>query len=459
MRVIESTSARVKPHDDRQIFAASVDLAVQSAHEFAAVWRSSTLLERATAVERFAERLVKEVEPLAELIAREVGKPLQFALGEVRSSGNMLKANVKRCQAATVDEPAGAATLRRRPHGVVAAITPWNNPVYIPLGKIIPALLYGNTVVWKPAPQAQAIAERLVALMRDADWPSQLVNILAGDRRVSEMLMGDARVSAVTLTGSPAAGAAAQQICTRRHIPLQAELGGNNAAIVWPDADLAEAAARIAGGAFEMGGQRCTANRRVIVHQACREEFLKLLVRATADLVWGDPLSMATQVGPLVSHAQCERVSAVVERAILTLGLPIQPHGTAAANALDLNAPWYPPTIIPCEDPAAEIVQEETFGPVLVVQTARDWDQAIQLCNGVRQGLAAAVFTHSRDIADRFLDEAQTGILKVNRATADVAVDVPFCAWKSSGVGLPKHGAFSREFYTRPQTVYADFKE
>jgi alpha-ketoglutaric semialdehyde dehydrogenase len=214
------------------------------------------------------------------------------------------------------------------------------------------------------------------------------------------------------------------------------------------------AAQRVAAGAFEMAGQRCTANRRVIVLESCRAEFLQRLRDERGALCWGDPLRAETRIGPLVNVRHCERVRGIVERAIADCGPALLPQGTALPVVKGFEGAWYPPTIVCCANPSHEIVQEETFGPVLVVQTARDWEHAMRLCNGVRQGLAAAVFTRSREIASRFLDEAEAGILKVNQSTADAAVDVPFGGWKASGLGPPEHGAFDIDFYTRPQTVY-----
>jgi acyl-CoA reductase-like NAD-dependent aldehyde dehydrogenase len=256
----------------------------------------------------------------------------------------------------------------------------------------------------------------------------------------------------VTLTGSSAAGFSAQEICARRRIPLQAELGGNNAAIIWSDADLTVAAQCVAAGAFEMAGQRCTANRRVIVHERCLNEFIDRLLTSAASLNWGDPLDAETHIGPLVSERHRDQVSRSVDRAVAAHGPALLPHG-AVPPAGDCY--WYPPSILRCEDPASEIVQEETFGPVLVVQTARGWQHAIDLCNNVRQGLAAAIFTGSSEIARRFLDEAAAGILKVNQSTADAAVGVPFGGWKASGLGPPEHGVCDEEFFTRSQTVYS----
>jgi acyl-CoA reductase-like NAD-dependent aldehyde dehydrogenase len=290
-------------------------------------------------------------------------------------------------------------------------------------------------------------------MFEEAAMPEGLVVPLEGGRREAVQLMGDERVGAVTLTGSCAAGYSAQEICARRRIPLQAELGGNNAAIVWPDADLTAAAQRVAAGAFEMAGQRCTANRRVIVHEGCRDEFVERLRTQAAALSWGDPLDAETDIGPLVNERHRDRVARQVDRALAACGPALLPHGAVSPAG---EGCWYPPTVLPCEDPALEIVQEETFGPVLVVQTARDWAQAIDLCNRVRQGLAAAIFTRSPEIQRRFLEEANAGILKVNQSTADAAVGVPFGGWKASGLGPPEHGVGDAEFFSRSQTVYGD---
>jgi hypothetical protein len=281
-----------------------------------------------------------------------------------------------------------------------------------------------------------------------------LVGLIEGGAREGEALMRDARVGAVTITGSLAAGGAAQDICAERHIPLQAELGGNNAAIIWPDADLAAAAHAVAAGAFEMAGQRCTANRRVIVHDDCREAFLPLLLEATRALQWGDPAEADTVIGPMVSAAHLERVAALVQRAASDCEAPLLPLGGEPRSVGAHGAKFYPPTIVCCDDPDVEIVPEESFGPVLVVQRARNWKDAISLCNGVRQGLVAAVFTTSEGVASRFLDEAEAGMLKVNQPTSNAMVDAPFGGWKASGLGPPEHGQFDVEFFTRPQTVY-----
>jgi alpha-ketoglutaric semialdehyde dehydrogenase len=412
---------------------------------------------RAELVHRLAQVLAPNIEDFAVLMAKEIGKPVRFGRAEGKQSIAMLERIVCRAEREVRKADKHADYIvRRRPHGVVAVITPWNNPLYIALGKIVPAILYGNTVVWKPAPEARMVSRRLFQCLLNAAWPKELVNLLDGGSREAEALMNERRIGAVTITGSTAAGYTAQEICARRRVPLQAELGGNNAAIVWADADLPEAARMVAAGAFEMAGQRCTANRRVIVAEECLDEFMQLLLKASTSLKWGDPVEGDTDIGPLVNESHRDRVAADVKRAIAEGSELLLPLGDQPPIVAKHAGKFYPPTILYCDDPACEIVQEETFGPVLVVQAAKDWGDAIRLCNGVRQGLAAAAFTASPEIVRNFLEHAQAGILKVNQATAGAAIDAPFGGWKGSGLGPAEHGMFDVEFYTHPQTVYSN---
>lgn len=423
--------------------------AVEASHR----WRVTPLARRLALIDRLHDCLASKGNALARLMAEEIGKPIRFGAVEVTHCLDMLRAiaaHAKSVEAETLAE----WSLRRRPHGIVAIITPWNNPFYIPLGKIVPAVLYGNAVAWKPAPEARACARSLLDSLEEAGWPGALVTPIEGDWREGEALVKHSAVGAVTITGSLAAGQAVQAICADRFVPLQAELGGNNGSIVWPDADLFLAARAIANGAFDMAGQRCTASRRAIVHESCHDEFVRLLIEASTTLKWGDPLSADTDIGPLVSAERRDHVASLVARAIPYCQDVVLPLGeTPRANGNTLGA-FYPPIILRCEEPASEIVQEETFGPVLVVQSATSFERAMALCNGVRQGLSAAIFATSDTIIERFLDEAEAGILKINRSTAGALVDAPFGGWKASGIGPPEHGRFDIEFFTRPQTVY-----
>jgi aldehyde dehydrogenase (NAD+) len=357
---------------------------------------------------------------------------------------------------AETDSPAPSEILvRRRPLGSIAVITPWNNPVYIPVGKLAPAIAYGNTVIWKPAPAGTAVAFEVLSALLEAGCPRGVAHLLCGDDSTARILMTDAHIDAVSLTGSSTAGYHAQLLSSRRRIPLQAELGGNNAAIVWSDANLELAAREVAQGAFVMAGQRCTANRRVVVESGVRDRFLSLLIGEVRSLSWGDPLAPETQVGPLVSQAQALRVVRCLESAGRSgLETLVPQRDLAVVLGLSGIETYVPPTIVVCDDPSHEIVQEETFGPILVVQRASSWEEAMKLCNGVRQGLAAALFSNSPSRQELFLEGARAGILKFNRSTADAEVDIPFGGWKESGIGPAEHGPSDREFFTRVQAVY-----
>jgi acyl-CoA reductase-like NAD-dependent aldehyde dehydrogenase/nicotinamidase-related amidase len=412
---------------------------------------------RAALLEVLAGQLEEQAQELAHAMADEIGKPVYYAEGEVQRTAAMLRTIVQRAMADGDTNHGDTHEVRHRPLGTVAVVTPWNNPLYIPLGKIAPALLYGNTVAWKPSPLSVGISRRIHQLLRATEPRLEsILTLVEGGRDAAEQLMQHPGIHAVTLTGSLETGCSAHEICARRHLPFQAELGGNNAAILWEDADLREAARLVAEGAFGQAGQRCTANRRVIVHAACRDAFLAHLQEETRRLPWGSPLEKSTRIGPLVSAAHGARFRRLLRDAEQEGWPALWPQAPREPDASWRHAgAWHLPVIIPCDNPQAEVVQHESFAPLLVVQTARHWDEAIEFLNGVPQGLAAAVFTQSQDITARFLTEAQAGILKVNQSTADAGLDLPFGGWKSSGLGPPEHGRFDREFYTRAQTVYA----
>ena len=416
-------------------------------------WSAQPLEFRLEILTRLATALERAAPELGRLMASEIGKPIRYGSIEARRAAQMLQAIALHAREPAPDGLPGA-TLHHRPLGVVAIVTPWNNPVYIPLGKIAPALAYGNAVLWKPAPAAQPLADRLASLLAEAGLPPGILGVAAGGRQAAEAAMADPSIDAVSITGSSAAGYSAQEVCARRRIPLQAELGGNNAALVWADAGLELAATELADGAFAQAGQRCTANRRAVVHSSRSADLLDLLRARTAALTWGDPLDPEVTIGPLVDRRARDRVAAAVTDATdIATSIDI-PHGSDAPPNRAPDAAWYSPTIIRCDRADAEIVQEETFGPVLVIQQADDWNEAMDLVSGVPQGLASAIFSSSADLIDRFQREARTGIVKVNRSTADAEVDVPFGGWRASGIGPPEHGRFDRDFYTRPQVVY-----
>ncbi len=450
--------AHAAPHDGRPLFRVPVGdrehaaAAADSAARAWPAWQAMPLAERVGPLLAAADRLESAAEEWARRIVLDTGKPLVEARREVQFAAELIRVVSRTACANDGAEGPAAWRLRRRPHGVVALVTPWNNPLAIPLGKIAPAIAHGNTVVWKPAVPAAGIAVAVHRWLLEAGLPGGVVNGLLGDHSTAEHLLDQPLVRAASLTGSSPAGYAAHAICARRRIPFQGELGGNNAAIVWADADLQAAARELATGGFGSAGQRCTANRRVIVERSVLEAFATELEAATDGLGWGDPFAASTVVGPLISLQACRRVAATVAAAEAA-GAVVRTRRECGPG-LDPHGAYYPPTIVRAAAPTAAIVQEETFGPVVVLQAAADWQQAIGLCNGVRQGLAAALFTRSAALRERFLDEAQAGLLKFDQSTAGAAADAPFGGWKSSGIGPAEHGVADRDFYTRMQTVY-----
>jgi alpha-ketoglutaric semialdehyde dehydrogenase len=420
-------------------------------------WRLKKMGSRCRILAGVASRLEASASKLAQQMAIEIGKPLSHGLEEVCRAAANVHDVTRRALAFNPLKRDTAGLVRHEPHGVIALISPWNNPVAIPIGKIVPALAYGNAVLWKPAPAATQISRVILKLLHNAGVPDGIVQILTGDYETAQKLAADENVDAVTITSSAAAGYAIQEICARRFLPLQMELSGNNAAIVWDDTKLPAAAAQIAWGAFGFAGQRCTANRRVIVSEAVFEIFLREARFAAEKLKWGDPLRKSTDIGPVIHAAKRDEHLALIESA----------KGSGAANRVvflfdDIaRLPWVnkgsyaQAVIVCCDEPGHPLVQEETMSPLLVVQRARNFDAALELCNGVRHGLAAALFSDSNILQGKFLSEARAGILKINSTTAGIDISLPFGGWKMSGYGPPEHGEGDRLFYTRMQTVYS----
>jgi len=420
------------------------------------LWRRRPASSAQSLLEKVADRLEVAAPDLARMMAVEIGKPLSHGLEEVRRAAGNVRDVIRRAANFAWQTREAAGLVRHQPSGVIAIVSPWNNPVAIPAGKIAPALVYGNAVVWKPAPAATRIAKAILRLLLETGVPADAVRLLTGDHTTAQWLAADKRIDAVTFTGSARAGYAIQEICARRFLPLQAELSGNNTAIVWDDADLPQAAARIAWGAFGFAGQRCTANRRAIVPKNSVEKFLRGLKTAAEKLAWGDAEKKSTEIGPVIHTGKRDEQIALIQAA----------QDSGAAHRVDLlfkkraEEQWVKagaytqPAIVCCDHPESSLVQEETMSPLLVVQRADDFDHALKLCNGVRHGLAAALFSHSPKLRQTFLAEARAGILKLNSATAGADASLPFGGWKASGIGPPEHGEADPHFYTRTQTIY-----
>ena len=430
--------------------------AAQDAQNAARQWGRAPLAKRQETLNSVAQKLLGMENELARQIAIDLGKPIRHAREEIQRAAANIRDVIHRASAALVPKREPAGWVRREPVGVVGLISAWNNPVAIPLGKIAPALIYGNTVVWKPAPAATRIATMLMNLFQPPDLTPGAVRLVAGDHTIAQSLAADENIQAVTLTSSMAAGHAIQEICARRIVPLQMELSGNNAAIVWRDADFKIAAEQIAWGAFAFAGQRCTANRRVIVHPDDFEKFITELESATARLRWGDPLDPETEIGPVLNTGKREELESLIALAKSegALHRVIYPQAKRAAEPWVKTGAYAQPVIACCDNPTHPLVREESMAPVLIVQRAEHFPGAIKCCNAVRHGLIASLFSRQPELQKTFLEEAQAGVLKFNSSTAGVDITLPFGGWKASGFGPPEHGDGDVQFYTRMQAVY-----
>ena len=453
-------------HSPRESEQVCFDTPISTAAEIAATtessqsawiqWGRTNVASRCRILEKIAIALETTAPQLARQMAIEIGKPLSHGLEEGRRAAANVRDVIRRALTFEFQTKSAAGTVRHDPLGVVALISPWNNPVAIPIGKIVPALAYGNTVVWKPSPAATNISATVLKVLRTAGVPRNAVQIVTGDHATAQSLAANELVNAVTLTSSPQAGFTLAEICAGRCVPLQAELSGNNASIVWDEKDSARAAAQIAFGAFGFAGQRCTANRRVIVKTKHADKFVYLLKSAAEKLVWDDPTKSTTDIGPVISTGKRDEHRALILAAEQSSDVRrVERLLPERAAELSIKGGAYAqPVIICCDKPNHLIVQEESMSPILVVQRANSFDEAVKLCNGVRHGLIAALFTKSPALKKRFLAEAQSGMLKINSSTVGVDVTLPFGGWKASALGPPEHGEADRLFYTRMKTIY-----
>lgn len=406
-----------------------------------------------TAVRRqlldWAGRLDAAAPLLAEEMAQTIGKPLSLGRREVGQATESIRDACRRRDGFVWESRLAAGTVARCPLGVVAVLTPWNNPVAIPVGRIAPALAYGNAVLWKPAPAAGPISRRMHALAAAAGLTAPAFQLLEGDASMGERIVAHPRVDAVSFSGSLPHGRRVLAACTERMTPCQLEMGGNNGAIVAEDADLAAACREIARGAFAFAGQRCTANRRVILLPGIAAELLDRLRDELLCWVPGDPLAMDCRIGPVKDEAAAARIEAILSR--VPAGARVTRH--AVDHCRGLGPRFVAPAIVEGVSPDAEIAQEETFGPVLVALRADSWPDALRLLNGVRQGLVASLFSGSTASWERFRTEARAGVLRWNAATDGAVGDLPFGGWKASGWGGAEHGEADPLFFTRHQAL------
>jgi len=419
-------------------------------------WSALGMEQRVASLAPLSALLRGEATRLAEAMSAEVNKPRGEALAEVSYAADLTEQALARASDSIRRTPDGLA--RRVPHGPVLLATPWNNPVGIPVGKIVAALAYGNAAIWKPSPEASSVSAVLQDVLGRLDLPTGVLERVEGGAAEVAALVRGGRIRAVSLSGSLEAGRALQDLCATQLIPLQAELGGNNAALVCTDVDIDEVADELVAGAFGFAGQRCTATRRAIVLGEAYAPLSDAVKARVEALRAGDPRSKETTFAPVISDAAAARIEALIDRAEAGGGEVWRPRWSEqrAFGELREDLPFVAPAVVEAPAPDSEIVRRESFGPVLVLMQVATLAEAIQRCHEVPQGLAASIHSRSPDDVDLFTRKLRAGILKLNRSTHGAAASLPFGGFGLSGTGPPEHGEGDAEFYARWQAIYGE---
>jgi alpha-ketoglutaric semialdehyde dehydrogenase len=442
--------------------AEDVDRAVAAAMEAYGDWRLVPAPKRGEILYRFANLLMDEKDELADLMSREMGKVKAEAGGDVQEAIDMslyMAGEGRRLFGQTTP-----SELRdkfnmsvRMPIGVIGVITPWNFPIAIPSWKITPALVAGNTIVFKPATDTPLLGERFVELLVEAGLPPGVINIVhGGGGAVGDRLVRHPDVPVITLTGSRETGVEVMRNAADHLKHVHLELGGKNAIIVLDDADLELAADGIIWSAFGTSGQRCTAASRVIVQEGVYDALRSRLVAAAEQLRLGPGWEDETDVGPVINKSALEKIHSYTtigkdEGAKLLTGGEV-----ATGNGLE-NGSFYRPTIFGDVDPQMRIAQEEIFGPTTALIRVRDFDEAIRVSNGIKYGLSSSIFTRDVNKAFRAMRDLEAGITYINAGTIGAEVHLPFGGTKDTGNGHREAGQAALDVFTEWKSIYVDY--
>jgi len=427
-----------------------VGRAVDAARVAQREWASLPAAQRGAVLQRVALALAAQSETAAVLVVREVGKPIDEARAEVARAVAILDYFAQQAldpDGETLPSSDGRSLLmaRRLPRGVVGLIAPWNFPLAIPTWKLAPALAFGNAVVLKPSPLSPACAEFLGGLLA-AHLPHGVFSVVHGGATAGEALVGS--VDAVSFTGSGATGRRVAALGFEAGIPVQAEMGGQNAAIVLPDAGVEAAARSIAGAAMGYAGQKCTATSRVVVVGDVAG-FTDALCAAVEALRVGDPAEPGVAVGPVISGAAHEAVVSAVSAARGRGGRVV--CGGAAGD--DGPGHFVAPTLLDGLPASDDLNQREVFGPLATLLPASTIDAAVEIANGVAQGLVTSVYTADLALALSLPARLHCGLVRINAPSTGVDLHAPFGGERGSGIGPREQGKAARDFYTTLRTV------
>lgn len=440
--------------------AADAQQAIAAAEAAFHDWKNTPGPERGRVIWRAANIARQRADEIARTMTHEEGKILKEAKGEALKGISLLEYYAGegfRMHGKTLPSEARDTFTYtiRRPLGVVGLIAPWNFPWAIPVWKSAPALVAGNTVVFKPAELTPATASLLAEIYEEAGLPPGVFNMVVGSGSVvGEAIVNHPAVRAVSFTGSNAVGNALYVKAAQRGIKVTCEMGGKNAVIVMPDADLDKAATAIHGGAFGSTGQRCTATSRVIAHPTVKEGLVERLVDKAQKIKVGPGLDESVDMGPAVDEKQWKTDLEYIEVA-KSEGARLVTGGQRPAHLE--HGYFVEPTIFDNVAPTMRIFKEEVFGPVLAVTTADSLEEAISFANSVEYGLTTSIFTENINTVLRFIEEVETGMVHVNEPTIGGEAQLPFGGTKATGVGEREMAEEGLNFFTEIKTVFINY--
>jgi alpha-ketoglutaric semialdehyde dehydrogenase len=460
------TFQSVNPADIKDIvgiFQASTEEdatnAVRAAEYAFASWAGTPPSKRAEILNKAADLFESRIDQIARELTREEGKILSASRMEVGRSASTFRFYAVEATTFTgetfpVDDGNSFVYTIREPLGVISVITPWNFPVSIAARKIAPALMAGNTVVFKPSSDTPLVGLRLVEALVDAGIPKGVINFVTGSAaRVSQPLLTDPAIRAVTFTGSTGAGESIQKsvgLTTR----TQMELGGKNPLIVLEDADIDKAVQLTIKAGFELTGQACTGTSRVIIMRSVHDAYVSRLIERTKELAIGNGLLSGIELGPLANQKQLKNVLYYIEKGMAE-GATLEYGGTRLMGGSFDTGYYVTPAIFTNVTPEMTIAKEEIFGPVVGVIAVDTFDEALRIANDSEYGLSASIVTTSIEKAHKFAKAIQSGTVKINRTTTGNLMNAPFGGLKKSSTStFRESGRVGLEFFTQTKTVY-----
>ena len=439
-----------------------VERAVASAQKGFHAWRSTPAPARGDVLRAVGDIMARRKEEIADVMTREMGKPLQETRGDVQEgidTAYYAASEGRRLFGHTVPSELRNkwAMSYRRPIGIAGLITPFNFPMAIPTWKMFPALTCGNAVILKPAEDVPHTATLLVEILLEAGLPPEVIQLVHGlGESVGKAIVEHPAIPLISFTGSTETGRIVGETCGRMHKRLSLEMGGKNAMLVFDDANLDLALDGVLWGAFGTTGQRCTATSRLVVQSGVHDEFVSRLAQRARAMKLGDGRKKGTDVGPLINEASLRKVERYVDIGVKD-GADLLCGGRRATDGDLKNGYFFEPTIFARVEQGMRIEQEEIFGPVLSVVRFRTADEAFAINNGVKYGLSSSVYTSDVGVAFRALNELDNGITYINAPTIGAEAHLPFGGVKQTGNGHREGGWEVYEFYSETKVGYVDF--